>query len=135
MSDVINFKFEEIKIDENISMDVSVEVIIFFSKYQKFYPSTYACPHCKELLHKTNFEVGKEYPIFVNDGKSCIGMKRVFTCRKSQKFFTAVNDKLSDGYIYSYKCKTFKEYTSILDKLNWYGTTKGRPDGGYVELF
>lgn len=135
MSDVLNFEIEELKISESLDEGVSSDTKIFFSNYAKFYPSTYMCPKCNEHLYKINFEVNKEYPIFVNKGRSCIGMKRVFTCMKSKKFYTIAIDKLSDGQVYSYTCKSLKEYKAILDKFNWYGTSKGRPDGGFADLF
>ena len=129
------WKLKKIHIEDSDEMDPWANVDrFFFNEFNQFYYSTYACPYSGKNLYKTVFKVGHEFSINTDDKyHSHIGLKRVFTCKETRKFFAAALDRLSDGTIYEYTCDTDKEFIDLLNMMNASATSNGRPDGGFVK--
>lgn len=93
-----------------------------------WYPSSHPCHCCENLVFKTVFPVGKEFPIITNK-KEPMRIKRAFTCVFCQFIFAPL-----PGYRYTdlnyeiFQALDEKEYLQRILIMGVNGTTEGRPD-------
>lgn len=126
----------------------------FFREFQHWYESTYECRVCSSRLYKIVFPEGRELRIRTNTpGAEEVRVKRVFTCVSCARYVTSAasqNDvevanhralrtnervllgTLGDANNFEYECASRDEYVQLLQRLDGWGTMRGRPDAGYI---